>query len=185
MGANSSTLHDDDITEIVASSSFSRSEIERLYTRFQKLDRNGSGTIDAAEFLMIPELAMNPLVPRIVDIFDGVNFAQFVSLLSAFGPKATRESKVDFVFRFYDVDGDGLVNEQDIAHVFRLLVGNNLDDEMLERIVQKSLADARSSLSEDGSQDGGAGRTLKTLSRDEMARALQSTDLEAMLKISV
>lgn len=141
MGANSSTLLDDDIEEIATSSSLSRAEIERLYSRFQKLDRNGSGTLDADEFYLIPELAMNPLVPRIVQLFDGVNFSQFVALLSAFGPGASRDAKIDFAFKFYDVDGDGVVSERDVRAIYRMLVGDNLDDDTLAMIVDRTLHD--------------------------------------------
>ena len=196
MGANSSTLLDDDVSEIVASSSFTRAEIERLYARFQKLDRNGSGTVDAAEFLMIPELAMNPLVPRIVEIFDGVNFAQFVQLLSAFGPKASRDAKLAFVFRFYDVDGDGVISERDVMHVFRLLVGDNLDEEALERIVWQTIRDMRTACGTDGARavegraaeaEGAAApnRELLQLTREEFTRAMDSVDVDTLLQVSI
>ncbi len=50
--------------------SFSQEEVSRLEKRFQKLDLDHSGTISVGEFLSIPELKENPLVKRVVDIFD-------------------------------------------------------------------------------------------------------------------
>lgn len=35
-----------------------------------KLDRDGSGTIDKDEFLLIPQIANNPLASRMIAIFD-------------------------------------------------------------------------------------------------------------------
>lgn len=83
---------------------------------------------------MIPELAMNPLVPRIVSMFDGVNFRQFVSLLSVFSATAPKEEKVDFAFRIYDVDNDGVISLNDLVDLLQMMVGNNLDKATLEEV---------------------------------------------------
>jgi Ca2+-binding EF-hand superfamily protein len=45
-------------------------ELKRLYRRFNKLDADGSGSLTTDEFLSIPELASNPLLERIISIFD-------------------------------------------------------------------------------------------------------------------
>ena len=46
------------------------SELQRLYQRFQHLDRNKNGTISADELNSIPELCMNPLSQRIIAILS-------------------------------------------------------------------------------------------------------------------
>jgi hypothetical protein len=48
----------------------SAAELQRLKKRFMKLDRDGSGTIDKDEFLLIPQIANNPLASRMIAIFD-------------------------------------------------------------------------------------------------------------------
>ena len=45
-------------------------EIPRLGKRFKKLDVDGSGSLSVQEFMSIPELQQNPLVQRVIDIFD-------------------------------------------------------------------------------------------------------------------
>ena len=46
-------------------------EIERLSKRFKKLDLDNSGSISITEFkTVLPELADNPLVSRVIAIFD-------------------------------------------------------------------------------------------------------------------
>ena len=46
-------------------------EIERLSKRFKKLDLDNSGAISVQEFRsVLPELLDNPLVPRVISIFD-------------------------------------------------------------------------------------------------------------------
>jgi len=39
--------------------------------------------------------------------FESVNFMDFAKLLAAFSDRADYEEKVKFIFRAYDVDGDG------------------------------------------------------------------------------
>ena len=45
-------------------------EIRRLGKRFKKLDVDGSGSLSVQEFMSIPDLQQNPLVQRVIDIFD-------------------------------------------------------------------------------------------------------------------
>ncbi|RVE76751.1 hypothetical protein OJAV_G00012190 [Oryzias javanicus] len=45
-------------------------EIRRLQKRFKKLDLDQSGSLSVDEFLSLPELQQNPLVHRVIDIFD-------------------------------------------------------------------------------------------------------------------
>lgn len=67
-------------------------QIERLYSRFTSLDRGDLGTLSREDLLRIPELAINPLGERIVDLFhtdsgnicDRINFLQFMRVLSKF-----------------------------------------------------------------------------------------------------
>ncbi|KAG5463417.1 MAG: hypothetical protein BJ554DRAFT_7750 [Olpidium bornovanus] len=74
-------------------------EIQRLYKRFMKLDKDGSGSIDKDEFLAIPQIANNPLAPRMIAIFDedgggDVDFKEFIAGLSAFSAKGNKEEKL-------------------------------------------------------------------------------------------
>ena len=45
-------------------------EIKRLGKRFKKLDLDNSGALSVDEFMSLPELQQNPLVQRVIDIFD-------------------------------------------------------------------------------------------------------------------
>lgn len=142
-GANTSALLSDEIDDISRDSKLTPSEVRRLYKRFQQLDRNRSGNLDADELRMIPELAMNPLMPRIVALFDNANFAQFVRTMAVFGRNGTKEAKTDFAFRVYDVDGDGYISSDDLREVLQMMVGaDNLDEATTNRIVQKVIDDA-------------------------------------------
>ena len=74
-------------------------EIQRIYKRFLKLDKNSSGTIDKEEFLAIPGIAANPLALRVSDIFDedgggDIDFKEFLVGLSAFSAKGKKDEKL-------------------------------------------------------------------------------------------
>ncbi|KAI8802710.1 hypothetical protein BJ742DRAFT_530104, partial [Cladochytrium replicatum] len=101
MGQSSSalTLQREEIEEIQSMSTFSETQINKLYTRFKQLDKDNSGTISIEEITAIPELAMNPLANRIVAVFDSENrseisFKQFVAALSVFSRGAKRDEKL-------------------------------------------------------------------------------------------
>jgi Ca2+-binding EF-hand superfamily protein len=44
-----------------------------LWVRFEKLDRNGTGSLGREDFLAIPEFIMNPLADRITHLFFQVD----------------------------------------------------------------------------------------------------------------
>lgn len=49
---------------------FDADEIRRLGKRFRKLDLDKSGALSVEEFMSLPELQQNPLVQRVIEIFD-------------------------------------------------------------------------------------------------------------------
>ena len=63
--------------------SFTKQEISILYKNFKDLDTDGNGLLDQNEFFDLPELRENPIVQRIVSIFDKnkdekISFYEFI-----------------------------------------------------------------------------------------------------------
>lgn len=61
--------------------------MKKVLKAFKKIDVNNSGDLDIEEFLKLPELSQNPLVRRVVSIFDknndgSISFEEFVEGLS-------------------------------------------------------------------------------------------------------
>jgi len=99
MGSSSSTLSPEEIQELSALTTFTPDQVDRLYRRFREIDKDNSATITPDEFFQIPELSLNPLAPRIIEVFneDGQNeldFKQFVTSLSVFARDVKREHKL-------------------------------------------------------------------------------------------
>lgn len=150
-------------------SNFTSAELERLKKRFMKLDSDGSGSIDRDEFLQIPQIATNPLASRMIAIFDEdgggtVDFQEFVGGLSAFSSRGGREEKLRFAFKVYDVDRDGFISNGELFLVLKMMVGNNLKDQQLQQIVDKTIMEG------DLDRDG-------KLSFEEFAQMVSNTDI--------
>ena len=70
MGNNQShSLPKSIVYEIVDATDFTPQQVHRLYDRLQRLDKSETGYLTREDFLRIPELAINPLAERIIDMF--------------------------------------------------------------------------------------------------------------------
>lgn len=163
------------VDEMVNSSNFTADEIQRLYKRFMKLDKDQSGSIDKDEFLAIPQIANNPLAQRMIAIFDedgggDVDFKEFIAGLSAFSQKGNKEEKLRFAFKVYDMDRDGYISNGELFIVLKMMVGNNLKEAQLQQIVDKTIMEA------DTDGDG-------KISFEEFTKALFNTDISEKLTV--
>jgi len=158
---------------------FSTDEVARLQKRFKKLDLDHSGSISTDELLAMPELKENPLVKRVVAIFDAdssgeIEFKEFVQGLAMFVVQTTeRQDKLRFLFSVYDLDGDGSISNSDLFTVLQMMVGKNLKDTQLQQMVDKTI------LALDKDQDGKisfeefCGIIDKSFPSDEITATLQ------------
>lgn len=72
--------------------------------------------------MSLPELQQNPLVQRVIDIFDAdgngeVDFKEFIQGVSQFSVKGDKSSKLKFAFRIYDMDNDGFISNGELFQV--------------------------------------------------------------------
>ncbi|KAF3428614.1 hypothetical protein E2986_03740 [Frieseomelitta varia] len=152
-------------------------EIRRLGKRFRKLDLDNSGALSIDEFMSLPELQQNPLVQRVIDIFDAdgngeVDFKEFIHGVSQFSVKGDKESKLRFAFRIYDMDNDGFISNGELFQVLKMMVGNNLKDTQLQQIVDKTILFA------DKDEDG-------KISFEEFCSVVGNTDIHKKMVVDV
>lgn len=141
-----------------------------------KLDKDKSGTIEKDEFLSIPGVSANPLAPRLMDVFDedgggDIDFQEFVAALSVFSGKSTKDQKLRFAFKVYDIDRDGYISNGELYIVLKMMVGKNLEDEQLQQLVDKTILDA----DQDGDGKLSFAEFKKAVADTEVARALTLT----------
>jgi serine/threonine-protein phosphatase 2B regulatory subunit len=123
---------------------FDAEEIKRLGKRFRKLDTDHSGTLSIDEFMSLPELQQNPLVQRVIEIFDTdgnkeIDFKEFLEGISQFSVRGDKQSKFKFAFQVYDINQDGFISNGELFTVLKMMVGNNLKEVQLQQIVDKTI----------------------------------------------
>ena len=124
---------------------FTEEEIIRLYSRFRAFDETGDGRIAMSDILRLkPELAENPLMNRVMSVFDRdgdgkVSFVEFITGLA----RVTHDeaSKVQFLFEVYDLNKDGFVSNADLFRVVKMMAGENLSPFQLQQLVDRTIRD--------------------------------------------
>ena len=123
---------------------FSQDELLMLEQRFRRLDKDGSGMLEPNEFFDIPELAQNPLVQRVISVFDknkdgNISFYEFVTGISKLSAAGSEDDKMRFLFSIYDIEGDGFISNGELFKVLKMMVGNNLTDVQLQQLVDRTI----------------------------------------------
>ena len=157
MGNNTSS--EQEIEKLATLTPFTAEELTRLHKRFSKLDRNNNGRLDKDEFMTIEGVSGNPLLGRVLEIFDSdgggdVDFKEFLLGVAAFtassssnkkdsmndGPE--KDMKLKFMFKVYDMDRDGFISNGELYLVLKMMVGSNLKEHQLQQVVDKTIRDA-------------------------------------------
>merc|ERR1712093_599919 len=130
--------------EIHGIAQFNERDIKRLYNRFRALDADGNGQLDPSEILGLAELTENPLVQRVISIFDvdgngTVSFIEFLVGLAKLAAGTSEDQKLEFAFGIYDVNKDGFISNGDLFAVMKMMVGDNLTEEQLQQLVDRQM----------------------------------------------
>lgn len=171
---NEQSLSREDVHSIA---SFSQKDISRLYSRFKALDEDGNGQLDPNEILGVAELTENPLVQRVISVFDKdgngtVSFIEFLLGLSKLAAGTSEEQKLQFAFSIYDVNKDGYISNGDLYNVMKMMVGDNLEEVQLQQLIDRQMVIA--------DQDGDG-----KLSFEEFKGAVQNIGVAEQLSIDL
>merc|ERR1712111_268478 len=110
---------------------------------------------------------------------ERVNFCDFVHVLAHFRPikknndqnkMNSREEKLRFAFRMYDLDGDDKISKEELLAVLTMMVGANISEDQLVSIAERTIMEA------DEDKDN-------LISFDEFSKVLQRTDVEQKMSI--
>ena len=82
---------------------FTTKQVQRLYSRFKTLDKRDCGFLTREDLLCIPEVNINPLGERLIDVImndygenNKINFKQFIFLLAKFRHGKVKASATEF-----------------------------------------------------------------------------------------
>jgi len=168
MGSNTSVLLQVDIQAISSETGFTHNQIKRLYGRFTSMDKDTKGYLTKQDLMLIPELHVNPLRDRIIEVLiedhgknGKLNFRQFSQVFATFrrgknhqnqqrensnGETSTnepnsKESKLRFLFRIYDRDKDERINKSELLSILNMLVGQNLPEDQMNALAERTIAE--------------------------------------------
>jgi len=147
MGNVPGGLSPEEVEQIQGATNLTQEDLLKLHRRFKKIDTDGSGSISRAEFADIPGLTGNPLLDRVLEVFDTdhdgeIQFSEFLHNLAIFNQREKREEKLKFAFNIYDIDRDGYISNGELFMVLKKMVGNNLTEVQLQQIVDKTIIEA-------------------------------------------
>lgn len=121
----------------------------RLLEKVFKKSVGDHGEITLSGFKSIVQ-SKNPFfVERVFQIFDkddsgSISFQEFLDAMHQFAGQ-TPEDKIKFLFKVYDIDGDGLIQEAELQHVMRACMDENgmrFDEESVEELTRALYQDA-------------------------------------------
>jgi calcineurin B family protein 1 len=82
---------------------FTGKQVQRLYSRFKQLDKRDCGFLIREDLLCIPEVNINPLGERLINVImedygenNQINFKQFMFLLARFRQGKIKSSVTEF-----------------------------------------------------------------------------------------
>ncbi|CAF1556042.1 unnamed protein product [Rotaria sp. Silwood1] len=156
---------------------FTVKQVQRLYSRFKTLDKRDCGYLTRENLLCIPEVNINPLGERLIDVImedygenHKINFKQFIFLLAKFRQAKykssiteynTRESKLRFLFDMYDRNHDMKIDRNELLDVLKMMVGGNIHDDQIATIADHTIGE----LDKDGDRSITFEEFCKTLER--------------------
>ncbi|XP_058740742.1 calcineurin B-like protein 1 [Vicia villosa] len=140
---------------LAADTAFSISDVEALTVLFKKISNSikADGKISKEEFklaLLKDSQRQSLFADRIFTLFDvrqkgKIYLADFVKALNVFHPDTPIEAKIDFSFKLYDLNGDGVIERQEVRDMIVAILRelqHEPTDELLEYILNKTFMDA-------------------------------------------
>jgi len=188
MGSNASImLQQEDLQNICQQTGFTVKQVQRLYSRFKTLDKRDCGYLTREDLLCIPEVNINPLGERLIDVImedygenNKINFKQFIFLLAKFRhgkmkSSATdfdsRESKLKFLFDMYDRNHDMKIDRTELLAVLKMMVGDNIHDDQIAMIADHTIGE----LDKNGD---------KSITFEEFCKTLERTEAENKMSMN-
>lgn len=152
MGNSQSDFTNDELEMYQELTFLTKKEILHVFERFKRIvpaDVRDVRNIrlPKQQIMDLPELKVNPFRERICEVFsssgDGkISFEDFLDLVSVFSETASRGVKIEYAFRIYDFNNDGLISSRDLFEIINLLTvtgEEKLNDEQIEQLIENIL----------------------------------------------
>eukprot|EP01013_Petalomonas_cantuscygni_P017737 TRINITY_DN34971_c0_g1_i1.p1 TRINITY_DN34971_c0_g1~~TRINITY_DN34971_c0_g1_i1.p1 ORF type:complete len:214 (-),score=53.66 TRINITY_DN34971_c0_g1_i1:788-1429(-) len=133
-------------------SGFAHEQVEGLYEHFRRIAtlREDDGVVSKDEFLDVLQAKPSVLLDRMFALFDHdgsgtIDFREFLVGLAILCDRSSREEKLKFCFRMYDLDGDGFITRDELLKIVESCLFQNalvLPKDVLSRVVEATFSKA-------------------------------------------
>eukprot|EP00775_Hariotina_reticulata_P010554 gene10554-10714_t len=144
----------------IGSEHLNNEQLQLLHRKFARLchqpaDSNTSKKLQPAQLRSyirdlhkLPELAGNPLVPRLFQLLDqdcdgSLSFEEFVKGVEWFGTLQNEENDIprlyQLAFRVYDLNNDGYIDSEELYSMLQQIVGAGCSQQQLDHVVQATM----------------------------------------------
>eukprot|EP00941_MAST-03F_sp_MAST-3F-sp1_P005886 g5886.t1 len=136
------------------------------HEQFEFHDVDKSGEITSDEFLLLRCVRNSPLKERILSCFErttdgSLDFTEFITIMSVFHPLGSKELKMQYAFKMFDVDNDGLISKEDLYTVLTFATKFDLsehhekrvEEELMEEVEDLDASDVSSSENLDSDEE--------------------------------
>lgn len=113
--------------------------------RFARYDPDGrNGGITLRQFLDIPEISTNPIMPKVAFAYlqtrtNKLTSKSFINILSRMSPRNSLADRKEFAFQVLDTDSDGYLSHHELFSLFRMVTGPALTDDQVLGIITSIL----------------------------------------------
>ncbi|TBU12208.1 hypothetical protein CWI38_0671p0020, partial [Hamiltosporidium tvaerminnensis] len=144
---NSRVLCEEEIEDLLATTVFTKQEINILFQRFRMLNRSQQNYITFNELMLIPEFHSNPLSGLILSAienyiqYENMTFAYFLDFMQLFSHKTDKKERIKFIFSAFDINKDKKICKDVLLNIYTLMNGNsNICIEQAEASVYRVLS---------------------------------------------
>jgi Ca2+-binding EF-hand superfamily protein len=108
--------------------SLTEKAVEKFWHIYQKIDMDGSGTIEIKEMLVHFDIDRTKFTKRVFQIFDEdgsgeIDLREFILALWNYCTLG-KSTLIIFAFDLYDKDGSGIIDGEELAQMLKEVYGN-------------------------------------------------------------
>jgi len=125
IGEDDVTLTDPRATEAAQALDLQPWHLKKLKRQFNKIDQDGSGSIDRHEFLAAVNEESSPFTDKLFDLIDQdgsgtIEFEEYVCVMATYC-MFTKDEIMTFCFECFDTDGSGAIDEKEFMELCKAI----------------------------------------------------------------
>lgn len=120
-----------DYNALLNDTNFTKKELKGIFSRFQGIAGQDTGTLNKKDFLAIPEVAFCPIAELVFEKEtvarnkDNLDFDEFISIMSVFSASAPPQEKLKYLYLLMKDPEARLITKESFAIVIKRIAGGS------------------------------------------------------------